>query len=97
MRTLFCSPVGRVAIPSFNLGDLYGGVSSVTIGGAVPGVLRSVCLRCVIGLFLRTHGVVGLVLVVAGVDGIPTPSVADFLPSEVDNVPPFIIVLIVFF
>ena len=97
MRALVGSPVGRVAVPSFNLDDLRGGASSVTIGGATPGVLRRVCLRCVLGLVLRTRGFVRLVLVVTGVDGVPTPSVAAFSPSEVGNVPPFIIILVAFF
>ena len=97
MQAQFGCPVGRVAFPSFNPGDLRVGVSSVTMAGAVPGVLRRVCLRCILGLFLRMHGFVGLVLVVSGVAGAPTPSAVAFSPSEAGNVPPFIIISIVFF
>ena len=97
MWALFGSPVGHTVIPSFNLGDLCVGASSATISGAAHGVLRRVCLRCVLGLFLRTRGFVGLVLVVTGVAGVPTPSVDAFSLSEVGNVPPFIIVSITFF
>ena len=90
MRPLFSSLVGRGATPSFNLGDLVVGAPAVTMGGTVPGVLCRVCLRCVLGLLLRTRGIVELVLVVTIVAGGPTPSVAAFSPSEVGNVPPFI-------
>ena len=62
MQQLFGSPVGRdAATQSFNLGDLLVGASTVSMGGAAPGVLRRVCLRCVLGLLLRTRGFVGLV------------------------------------
>ena len=47
-------------------------------------------------MFLRTRGSVGLVLVVTGAAGVPTPSVAAFSHSEVGNVPSFIIVSIAF-
>ena len=96
MRPLFGSPVGRGTTPSFNLGDLLAGDSAVTIGGAVPCVLRRICLRCVLGLFPGTRRFVGLVLVVTVAAGGPTPFVAAFLPSEVGNVPPFIIASIAF-
>ena len=96
MQLLFGSPVGRGATPSFNLGDLLVGASAVTMGGTVPGILRRVCLRCILGLLLRTRGFVGLLLVVTVVAGCPTPSVAAFSPSEVGNVPPFIIASIAF-
>ena len=96
MRALFGSPVGRGAFPSFNRGDLLVGASSVTMGRAAPGILRRVCLRCVLGLYLRT-GFFGLVLIVTGVAGAPTSSVAAFSPSEVGNVSSFIIVSITFF
>ena len=91
MRTLFGSPVGRgTAIPSFTLGDLLVGASSSLIGDAASGILRRACLRCVLGLLLRTRGFVELMLVVDGVVGAPKPSVAVSLPSDVGNVPPFI-------
>ena len=96
MRALFGSPVGRGTFYLFNLGDLLVGSSSVTMDGTAPDVLRRICLRCVLGLFRRTRRFFGLVLVVTGVVGAPTPSVAAFSPSEVGNVPPFIIVLIFF-
>ena len=97
MRPLFGSPVGHgTATLSFNLGDLLVGAFTMTTGGAVPGVLRRACLRCVLGLLIRTRGFVGLVLVVTVADGGPTPAVAAFSPSEVGNVPPFIIVSIAF-
>ena len=66
------------------------------MGGVASGVLRRVCLRCVLGLLLKTCGFVELVLVVTAVSGVPTPSVAASSPSEVGNVPPFIIALIIF-
>ena len=97
MWPLFGPPVGRGATPSFNLGDLLVGASVVTMGGAVPGVLRRVCLKCDLGLFLRTCGFFGLVLVVTVVAGGPTPSVAAFSLSGVGNVSPLIIASIVFF
>ena len=81
MRPLFGSPVGCGATSSFNLGDFLVGVSAVTMGGAVPGVLRRVCLSYVLGLFLRTRGFVGLLLFVTVVAGGSTPSVAAFSPS----------------
>ena len=96
MRLLFGSPVVRGATPSFNLGNLLVGSSAVIMGGTVPGVLRRVYLRCVLGLLLRTRGFVGLVLVVTVVAGGSTPSVPAFSPSEVGSVPPFIIASIVF-
>ena len=96
MRPLFSSPVGRSATPPFNLGDLFVGDSAVTMDGAVPGVLCRVCLRCVLGLLLRTCGCVGLVRVVTIVVGGPTPSVVAFSPSEASNVPQFIIASIAF-
>ena len=96
MRPLFGSPVGRGATLSFNLGDRLVGSSAVTMGGAVPGVLHHVCVRCVLGLLLRTCRFVGLVLVVTVVAGSSTPSVAAFSPSEVGSVSPFIIAPIVF-
>ena len=97
MRSLFGSPVGRgTPTPSFNLGDLLVGASPATMGGAAPGVLRRVCLRCVLGLFLRTRGFVGLVLVVTvGVVAL-TPYVAASSPSEVGKARPFIIASITF-
>ena len=67
------------------------------MGDAASGILRRVCLRCVLGLFLRTRGFVGLLLVVTGADGAPTPSVPASSPSEVGKVLPLIIVLIDFF
>ena len=98
MRALLGPPVGRVVCtPSCSRGDLLVGASSATTGGAAPGVFRRVCVRCVISLFLRTRGFVGLVLVVTGSASGPTPSVAALSPSEVGNVPPFIIALIAFF
>ena len=97
MWPLFGSPVGRSATPSFNLSDLLVGASPVITGGAVPGVLRHVCLRCVLGLILKTRGFVGLVLVATVVAGGSTPSVAAFSPSEVGNVTLFIIASIAFF
>ena len=76
-------PVGRgVPSPSCNLGDLLVGASPVTMGGAAPSVLRHVCLRCVLGLLLRTRGFLGLVLVVTVGAGAPTPSVVASSPSE---------------
>ena len=98
MRPLFGSPVGRGApTPACNLCDLLVGASSVTMGGTAPGVLCRVFLRCVPRLFLKARGFVRLVLVVTGVVGTSTPSVAASSPSEVGNVPPFIIVSITFF
>ena len=97
MRPLFGSPVGRgAATPSFNLGDLLVGASAVTMDCAASGVFRRVCLRCILGLLLRTRRFVELVLVVTAVAGVPTPSVAASSPSEVGNVPPFIIASIAF-
>ena len=97
MRPLFGSPVGRGApTPSCNLGDLLVRASPVTMGVAAPGVLRRVCLRCVLGLFLRTRGFVGLVLVVTVCAGAPTPSVAASSPSEAGKARPFIIASIAF-
>ena len=67
------------------------------MGGVAPGVLLCVCLRCVLGFCLRTRGFVGLVLVVTSVScHWPSPD-ASFTPSEVGNMPPFIITLIAFF
>ena len=97
MRPLFGSPVGRGApTPSCNLGDFLVGASSVTIGGAAPGVLRHVYLRYVLGLFLRMRGFVGLVLVVNVGAVPPTPSVAASSPSEFGKARPFVIASIAF-
>ena len=97
MRPLFGSPVSRGApTQSCNLGDLLVCRPSVAMGGAAPGVLCRVCLRYVLGLFLRTRGFVGLVIVVTAGAGALTPSVAAFSPSEAGKAPPFIIASIAF-
>ena len=98
MRALLGSPVGRGACtPSCRRGDRLFGVSPPTIGGVAPGVLRRVCLRCVLGFSLRTRGFVGLVLVVTGAAGGWAPSVVALSPSVAGSAPPFAIVSIAFF
>ena len=98
MRALLGLPVGRGACSSScSRGDLLTVGSTVTMGGAAPGVLRRVLLRCVLGLFLRTRGFVGLVLVVTDIGCVCSPSVAASTPSEVGTAPPLMIVSIALF
>ena len=98
MRALFGSPVCRGAtVSGFSHLDFLTADSSIVMGGVAPGVLLRVCIRCVLSFCLRTRGFVGLVLVVTGVAGAPTPSVAPFSLSKVGNSPPLIITTIAFF
>ena len=67
MRALFGLPVGRgAAFSGFSRLEFLTAGSSVIMGGAAPGVLLRVCLRCVLGFCLRKRRSVGLVLVVTG-------------------------------
>ena len=78
----------------FNRLDLLLAGSSATIFGRAPGVFARVALRCVLGLLVRTRGLVGLVLVVIGTGCVCSPSVVAFSPSDAGSFPPATIVSI---
>ena len=85
----------------FYLFDLLLVSLAAVIGGMESGVLSLVSLRCVLGLFARTRGFVGLVVVVTvgacgSVFTTSAPSVLCSSPHIFGNGPPSIMMRIAF-
>ena len=98
---LFGSPLWIGVACGLILLDLLRPLFAVRIGGGEPGVLALVVRRCVLGLFARTCGFFGLVVVVTagafcGASAPSAPSVSSFSPSVVGSGPPLTMISIAF-